>query len=138
MRFKTLLSVTSETLRLFVNTSTYDHKCSCYKRENIPQAIQMQLSKKLKLFYEVFIAFVESNSISNILRKKMKLIDQLYLILLTPKDLVTKRLKGYDLWHPWGLKVPTGPKHWWNRNKRNFSQLFHFCGLNWDGNHSSW
>ena len=38
-------------LRMLVQTLTADGKYSCYKREKFRQAIQMQLSKKPKIFY---------------------------------------------------------------------------------------
>ena len=38
-------------LRMLVKTLTADGKYSCYKREKFRQAVQMQLSKKPKIFY---------------------------------------------------------------------------------------
>ena len=51
------------------------------------QAIQMQLSKKQKICYQFLIAFLES--ISTFWKKGIKVIAQLYPILLTLKDLAT-------------------------------------------------
>ena len=47
-------------LRPFVNTLTPDEKYSLSNRENLPQPIQMQLSKKLKNFSRLFTAFLKS------------------------------------------------------------------------------
>ena len=54
--------VTSETLGLLVSKLTEDDKYSCYKSENFREAIQIQLSKTLRIFYEFFIAFLEATS----------------------------------------------------------------------------
>ena len=40
-----------EILALFVNTVTAHGKYACYKRENFPQAIQIQLSKNQICFF---------------------------------------------------------------------------------------
>ena len=61
---------TAETLGLFVNTLTFDHKYSCYKREHFPWAIQMKLSKKPEIFHELYIAFLKSTSYVQHLEKK--------------------------------------------------------------------
>ena len=60
MSCKTSLLVTFEILGLFFNTLTVDDKYPCYKNEAFRLAIQVQLSKKLKLFYQFFIAFLKS------------------------------------------------------------------------------
>ena len=38
-------------LRLFVNTLSADEKYFLCNTENLPEPIQMELSKKLKIFY---------------------------------------------------------------------------------------
>ena len=65
------LLVISEILELFVNTLSSDDSYSSHKRENFLQTIQMQLSKKLKTFYQFFIAFLKSTQTSNILENKL-------------------------------------------------------------------
>ena len=59
-RWRTYVLVTSGILGLFVNTMTADGKYFCYKTEMFTQAIQMQLFEKPKIFYQFFIAFLES------------------------------------------------------------------------------
>ena len=54
--------VRSEILGLFVKVSTADDKYFCYKRERFLPAIQIQLSQKPKIFYQSFIAYLESLS----------------------------------------------------------------------------
>ena len=47
-------------LGLFFNTLTADEKYSLLYRDNLTQPIQMQLSKKLKSFSELFSAVLNS------------------------------------------------------------------------------
>ena len=49
---------------------TSDGKCSCYKRDNFLHAIQIQLPKKPKAFYEFLISFLESTSNFKLFQKK--------------------------------------------------------------------
>ena len=46
LNWKLSLLLRYEISEPFVNTLTADDTYSCYKREKLPQAIQMQLSKK--------------------------------------------------------------------------------------------
>ena len=48
-------------LRLLVNTMTADGKYSLLNRDNLTQAIQMQLSRKQKTFSKFFCPFFKSN-----------------------------------------------------------------------------
>ena len=59
--------------RLFVNKLTVDNKRYLLNRENLTEAIQMQLSKNQKTFSEIFFSFL--NSLLNFKRftKKMRL-----------------------------------------------------------------
>ena len=47
--------------RLFPNTLSADGKYSLFKRDNLTQPIQMQLSRKQKTFSEFFSAFLKSS-----------------------------------------------------------------------------
>ena len=49
-----------EILRLFVTTLTVDEKHNLLTRDNLTQAIQIQLSQKQKKFCEFFFAFLKS------------------------------------------------------------------------------
>ena len=62
LRCKISLLVISEILGLFVNTLAADDEYSSHKSEKFSLANQMELSKKLKLFYQFFIAFLEPTS----------------------------------------------------------------------------
>ena len=47
-------------LRLFVKTLTVDEKHYLLNRDNLKQRIQIQLSRKQKIFSEFFFAFLKS------------------------------------------------------------------------------
>ena len=72
---------------------TADDEYFRYNRENVPLLIQMQLSKKQKTFCEVFIAFLESTLNFEHFAKESKLIAEVFLKLLTPKDVATETHK---------------------------------------------
>ena len=59
-----------EILRLFVDTLTVNDKHYLLNRDNLPQAIQMQLSQKQKTFSEFFFVFLKSILNFKILTKK--------------------------------------------------------------------
>ena len=72
-----------------VNTLTGNCEYSCSKRENLPLPIQMQLSQKPDNCYRIFIAFLESRLNFEHIEKKESFIAQLFLKLLTPKNVLT-------------------------------------------------
>ena len=57
-------------LRLFVDKLTVNDKHYLLNRENLPQAIQMQLSQKQKTFSQFFFVFLKSILNFKILTKK--------------------------------------------------------------------
>ena len=77
----------------FFNTLTADGEFCRYNRENLPLPIQMQLSKKPKVFCCIFITLLESTlnleHFEGEKKKKKNLIAYVFLKLLTPKDMVT-------------------------------------------------
>ena len=72
-----------------VNTLTGNCEYSCSKRENLPLPIQMQLSQKPDNCYRIFVAFLESRLNFEHIEKKESFIAQLFLKLLTPKNVLT-------------------------------------------------
>ena len=60
MCWKKSLLVIHKTLRLFVNPLTADDKNYLLNRDNLTQAIQMQLYQKQKTFSELFFEFSKS------------------------------------------------------------------------------
>ena len=79
-------------LGLFVKTLTTDHKYSPSNGENLPQSIQMQLTKKEKILSEFFVSFLKFTSIFESFqkkkKKKMTLIAYVFLKLRTAKVVV--------------------------------------------------
>ena len=57
---KKVFLVIHEILRSFFNTLPLDDKYSLGNTENVPQPIQMQLSKRLQIFFQFFTAFLKS------------------------------------------------------------------------------
>ena len=57
---KTSLLVIYKILRLFLNTLIPDDKHYLLNRDNLTQPIKMQLSQKIKTFYQLFLAFLKS------------------------------------------------------------------------------
>ena len=60
MHWKKSLLVMQKILRLFGNTLTVDEKHYLLNRDNLTQAIQMELSQKQKTFSEFLFVFSKS------------------------------------------------------------------------------
>ena len=89
---KKIFLVRSEILGLLVNMLTANYEYSSSNRENVPLPIQLFLSEKQKSFWSIFFflfAFLESPLNFEHFEKETSLITQLFLKLLTPKDVLT-------------------------------------------------
>ena len=75
--------------RPFVNTFTAHGKYSVLNRQYSQHPIHMQLSQKLKNFYQSLSAFFKSRSNFEHVQKKMTLIANVVLKLQTPTNAVT-------------------------------------------------
>ena len=73
----------------YINTLAAKCEYSRSNRENLPLPIQMQLSEKPKTFSWFFIAFLESTLTFEHFEQKIGLIAQVFLKLLTLKDVLT-------------------------------------------------
>ena len=73
---------------MLVNTLTGNYEYSRSNRENLPVHIQIKLSKKASIFCCIVLHFWNLHSISNVLKKKMSFIGQVFLKLFTPKDVL--------------------------------------------------
>ena len=71
--------VISKILGVSVNTLSANNRYSVCSRENLPQTVQMQLSKKLKLFFNLLLNFGIIHQILNVLKKKMIIIAYVFL-----------------------------------------------------------
>ena len=67
---------------------TADYEYSRSNRENLPLPIQMQLSEEIETFSPFFIVFLESILNFEHFQIKMTLIAQVFLKLLTPKEVL--------------------------------------------------
>ena len=87
--WKTSFSIRSEILGLLANTLTavYEHSRSNMDKLKVP--MQMQLTGKLETFSMFFIAFLECALNCEHFQKKVSLMAQVFLSLLTPKDVFT-------------------------------------------------
>ena len=70
MTWKVSLLLISEILGLFVNILTNDGRYFLRNKEDSPQPIQMQISKKQKQFSEFFATFLKSTSRFQFFEKK--------------------------------------------------------------------
>ena len=69
----------------FVNSLTDNGKYSFLNRDNLLQQLQIQISQKEKTFSHSFFHFGNLDSISNFVEKKVTLIADVFLNLLTPE-----------------------------------------------------
>ena len=90
---KKSLLVIWKIFRLFVNTVTTDDKYSLFNKHNSTQRIHMQLSQKQKIFSEFFSQRLKSNLNFDHFQKKMTLVDDVFPILWTPKNVLQSMSK---------------------------------------------
>ena len=86
LSFKKSLLVIWKILRLFINTFTPGDSYFLLNRGNLRQPIQMQLSRKQKVFSNFFFKFWDLHWIVNIFNKKITLIATFFWKLQTPKN----------------------------------------------------
>ena len=94
LSWKKYLLVICKVLGMFVNILTADDKCFLLNRDNLRHPIQMQLSDKQKKIINFFRIFWNLNEILNILKKRTKLIADLFSKLRTLKTFLNKCLKS--------------------------------------------
>ena len=114
-------------LKLFVNTSTVDHKYSLLTRDNSMQTIQMHFSRNQNIFSEFFAAFLDSTLNFDHFLKKQTLIAYVFPKLPSPKDVVRKMCKNSCFGGPSTGSMVNGPKHWFNLNASIFTILIDHC-----------
>ena len=79
----------SEILGLIFKTLTANCENSCSNKDNLPLPIQMQLSKKPKIFCCAFYAFLGYKLNFQCFEEKVSPIGHVFLKLLTPEDVLT-------------------------------------------------
>ena len=89
------LLVTCKISRLFPNTLSAGGKYSLLNRDNLTEPIQMQVSRKQKMFSQFFSAILKSNLNFERFQKKnkMTLTAEVFPKLQTPKNMVTSMSK---------------------------------------------
>ena len=95
LTFKKSLLVISKISRQFPNTLIADGKYSLLNRDNLTEPIQMQVSRKQKMFSQFFSAILKSNLNFERFQKKnkMTLTAEVFPKLQTPKNMVTSMSK---------------------------------------------
>ena len=94
LSYKKSLLVICKISRQFINTPSVDGKYSLFKRDNLTQPIQMQVSRKQKNVSQFFSAFLKSNlTFEHFQKKNMSLIAEAFPKLRTPKNLVRSKSK---------------------------------------------
>ena len=121
-------------LGLFANSLTADDKYTLLNRVNLMQPIQMELSKKQKLFWELSSAFLKSRSIFKHSQTKK-----------SPSELMYFRNYGLQIkWLDKCLTIPAsedssannmvnGRKHCWNLPDSTFIVFIDYCEENVGG-----
>ena len=85
---KRLFLIRSEILGLLDNTLTANYEYSRINRENLQLPNKAKLSKNPSIFCVSFLAFLGSKLNFQCFQKKMSLIAQVFLKLLTPRDVL--------------------------------------------------
>ena len=88
MSWKKLVLIRSEILALLDNTLAANCEYSRINRQNLLLPIQIKLSKKPEIFFQIFSAFFKSTLNLKRSEIKMSLIGQVFPNLLTPRDVL--------------------------------------------------
>ena len=105
----------SEILRLYVDILTVDDKYSCHYSENFGQPIQMQWSKKQKVFSDFLLPSWNLHKSLNILKKRWRSLPKYLQFSRLWKMFLLKCLKGPFWDQSLRVNLLTGPKHFWNQ-----------------------
>ena len=81
--------VRSEILGLIVTKLNANYEYSRSNTDRLPLSVQMQLFEKLEIFSGLFIAFLESAFNFELSEKKKNVMGQIFLKLMTPKEVFT-------------------------------------------------
>ena len=92
---------------------TADDMYSLPNSENLPQPIQMQLSKKLSVFSQVFSVFLKTASYFEHVQKNMTVIGFVFSKWRLRKTWLEKRLKRPVSKHLSTVNMLNVPKHCW-------------------------
>ena len=130
---KPLVLLIFEFLRLYVKTLTAGDKYSLCDIWNLQDLIQMQLSKKVKTFFEIFSRFLKTISRFRHFEKKdgsrslsiSKIWDR-------HRHFYTKCLNKSASEHLWKVNISERRKHLWNLHYTTFTMFFFLdCDCKW-------
>ena len=134
LNWKKSALVTSEILRLFVNTLTPDDKYSRRNMQIFWQQPQTLLCQKGKTFRDFFIAFLKCAWNLEHSEKEEEYPSLIITeIIAFRKRYLLKRLKGLASAHHSVINVLTGSKHCWNQHGTTILIFFHEFEVNWVG-----
>ena len=122
--WKNLVLQLFETSGLYVSTLIADDKYYLRKSRNSPQPIQIQLSNKQKVLSEVFAPFLKSTSYFEQFQRKITVIVDTFLKLLTAKEMVRKMYKKPCLGTPFDSQHEKGLRRLLKSARRCFYHIF--------------
>ena len=128
LTFKKSLLVICKISRLFPNTLSADGKYSLLNRDNLRQPIQMQVSRKEKIFSQFSSSFLKSNlNFEHIRKKEMTLIADVFRNYGPWKTWLDQCLKSLVSRDPSESNIVTAPKHCWNLHGSTFTIFIDRC-----------
>ena len=133
MSWKKSLFLTCQIFGLLVNALDADDKYPVLNNSNFTIPIQMQLSVKKKVFFNLFLLFWSQAEILNLLKKNMTLIAFVFRKLQTPKTWLDKCLKGSFPEDPSTSNMTDVAKHCWNLHQSIFITFIYHCQVTWVG-----
>ena len=134
LTWKKSLLLTCQILGLLVNILASDEKSPLLKRDNLTTPIQMQLSLKDKDFSVFFAPYLKFRlNFKYLEKKKMTLIDILFLELRFPKTWSDKRLKSPVSDDYSTSNMVNVPNQCWKLHDSTFIIFIDHCQVNWVG-----
>ena len=131
MSWKNSLFLIFQVLGLLVKTLAADEKSPVLTRDNLTIPIEMQFSRKQKIFSHFFAAFLKSRIKLKYFKKKMTLIDFVFRKLRPPKTWSDKCVKCPVLGDLSTSNMMNVPKHCWDLNHSIFVRSIDHCQVNW-------
>ena len=118
------LMIIFKILGILVNAMTKNENYSLLNSENLPQPVQMQLSKKQKTFSLVFAAFLKTSSNVQYVQKKMTLTAYVFPKLQTAKEVVRNMSKMTHFETPFDTRHAKGSQTQLKSAPQHFSHIF--------------
>ena len=117
--------------RPFLNTFTANDKYSLNSKENWMQTIQMLLTKKRNIFFELFSAFFESALNFELFQKRWPSY-VMYFRNYRPRNTCLHKCLKTPIWEDLSTSdMVNRPKHWFNLNDSAFIILSDHCEAMW-------